>query len=281
MLASAETGPWAVAVFPSPVHRSDNDNDEDEKDHGVDFIYDTRAMKVEVLSLSSDTLSAEAIAKGTLPVETDWEQEGTKGHLVLTCLQRLRNPLVRYVSGDIGSVLPFPSSSMLHESHQFSGDEKGFLKILRLFGRDQRFSFKWLGEYHEFEKLGKILSTPKWGVLQWQVIVSNDEEWEGSDALELRVMRQQGVNSTLNRTTVNGATGFHDLDQIKTHALHIANGNNTNIISDADLKEELKPVFYLTDLNERLFTLRLLQDVEGFERAETSRKVVKFIDRRV
>lgn len=37
--------------------------------------------------------------------------EGKPAHLVLSFLQRLRNPQVRYVSGDVGSVYLFPDAA--------------------------------------------------------------------------------------------------------------------------------------------------------------------------
>ncbi|KAI4183017.1 MAG: hypothetical protein L6R41_005648 [Letrouitia leprolyta] len=316
MLASAETGPWAVAVLPSPLGNTDRSDD------AVDFIYDARTMIVEVLLLSSDAIEPDIITKDIAPSEADWAPEGTKGHLVLTSLQRLKNPLIRYISGDIGSVHALPTSSTFFSSHPMAAEAKGFLRVLRLHGRDQRFSFKWLGEYFDFGELSKELAAPCWGILQWQIIIANDTESAGSDVLELRIMRAQtfqkdgklltaqenGYPSTLeNRddfTSFIQAVGVHEnpkktqnskvrnsasnLKKCESSDLDSSNLNgehgmqhNVKVISDEELKETLKCVFYLNELNSHLFKLSLLENIEGFERAETSRKVVKFIDRRV
>ena len=291
LYASAETGPWAVAIFPSPLGENESGDD------AVDFIFDSSAMKVEVLSPSSEALSAAAKARNVPPPDKDWAPDGTTGHLVLTCLQRLKNPLVRYVSGDIGSVHDLPPSSQL-----LNGEGKTALKILRLRGRDQRFSFKWLGEYFEFDKLAKILSEPSWGILQWQIIITDDDQWKASHALELRILRRHtaqnedvdaaptkigmGTDSQSNgfqthgkangAVTANKLNGVHDDDgELELDAKRAA-----HMVNDEELEQSLKSVFYLICKNERLFRLRYLSDIGGFERAETSRKVVRFIDRR-
>ena len=232
MFASAETGPWAVSNF--------NITGEPDDESAADLIFDKRTMKIEVLSLSSEALKTQS---GPPPSKDDMVPEGTTGHLVLTSLQRLRNPLVRFVSGDVGSVHPLPHLA----KSLIDADLHEHLKILRLYGRDQRFSFKWLGESYEFGKLDQMMQTEGWGVLQWQIIIENGKDWEGSDTLELRLMRRQEDERTV--------------------------GND-------ELLKCLYEVFYLTSLTEKLFQAVLLNDVEGFERSETSRKVVRFIDKR-
>ena len=232
MFASAETGPWAVADF--------NSTGEPDDQNAADLLFDTRAMNVEVLSLSSETMDSKSKFP---PGKHEMVPEGTVGHLVLTSLQRLRNPLVRYISGDIGSIRPLPQ---LAES-RIDPDARKYLKVLRLYGRDQRFSFKWLGEYFEFGKLGSIMQTDGWGILHWQIIIEHGAEREGPDRLELRLMRRPVDDKTL---------------------------------SDEELLKCLADVFFLTPLNEKLFRAVFLDDVQGFRRSETSSKVIQFIDKR-
>lgn len=232
LFASAETGPWAVAAFKL--------TGDPEDDTAADFIFDTRAMQVEVLSLTSEVLESKLTRP---PMASEMAPEGTLGHLVLTSLQRLKNPLIRYLSGDIGSLHPIPKDA----TFPIGSEGREYLKVLRLYGRDQRFSFKWLGEYFDLSMLSQELQRQDWGILQWQIVIEDDQEWEGSDSLELRLLRRK----------IDGKT-----------------------IADDILVKCLKPIFILTSLNERLFRATFLDDVHGFERSETSNKVIKFIDKR-
>jgi hypothetical protein len=99
VFASAESGPWAVMNL--AVTR-------DIADDAADFIFDTRNIIVEVLPLSAGSGDAESGQedKHQLP-------DGEVGVIALTSLQRLRNPLVRYVSGDLGSLHPLPANDRI------------------------------------------------------------------------------------------------------------------------------------------------------------------------
>ena len=232
LFASAETGPWAIADFGLTGDRPDDDC--------ADFIYDSRNMLVEVLSVSSGAVRPESSSP---PAEREMVSEGTAGHLVLTSLQRLRNPLVRYISGDIGSVHALPASA----SSQLEPDMLAHFKVLRLYGRDQRFSFKWLGEYYDFEELNRSMQQEKLGILQWQIILRNDDEWEGSDCCELRLLRRS---------------------------------SGKEMVDDDELVRHLREVFKLAWINERFLTVVILDEVEKFERSGTSNKVIRFQDKR-
>ena len=231
IFASAETGPFAAANF-NMTGQPDDDT--------ADLIFDTRAMIIEVLSLTSEFLNSKSDVP---PAESEMASDGTPGHLVLTSLQRLKNPLVRYISGDVGSVHPLPESAAL----QIDPGSRKHLKILRLHGRDQRFSFKFLGEYFEFDKLSRIMQTEEWGILHWQLIIEHGTVWEGSDSAELRVMRCS---------------------------------QHPEIISNEELIGQLGDVFFISALTEKLFRAVFVDDAQGFERSETSNKVIRFIDRR-
>lgn len=230
--ASAESGPWAVSSFELTGDPDD--------DTAADFIFDTRAMKVEVLSFGSEVLESKITRP---PTASELAPEGTLGHLVLTSLQRLKNPLIRYISGDIGSLHPIPKDAAFPTGLE----SREYLKVLRLHGRDQRFSFSWQGSYFELSELSRLMQQPDWGILQWQIIIEDDHEWKGSDCLELRMMRRK----------VDGET-----------------------ISDDKLVECLKSMFHLTSLYERFFRATFLDNVIGFERNERSNKVVKLKDKR-
>ena len=230
-LGAAETGPWAVSNLDWNSGMAD-----DEANGSVDFVFDDRSMLVEVLSLAVDPHVGS-------PRSQDWASKGAKGHLILTSLQRLRNPLVRYVSGDVGSVHPLPREL----STQFETEMVDHLQILRLYGRDKRFSFKWLGDYYEFQRLDMVINSPEWGVLQYQIIISNDVVVEGSDKLELRMLRR---------------------------------AESEGILSEAELKGRLHDAFYLTFHTEKFFRPVFLRELGGFQRSPTSGKIVRFIDQR-
>ena len=246
MFASAETGPWAVADFAATGEPDDG--------NAADLLFDTRAMTVEVLSLSSETMASRSTCP---PAPHEMLPDGHVGHLVLTSLQRVKNPLVRYLSGDIGSLRPLPPSAA---SRIQDADARRHCKVLRLLGRDRRFSFKWLGEYFEFESLEAVMATEGWGILQWQVLIEQGVEWEGSDSLELRLMRR--------RRRRQRCQGDDDDDETEM------------LVGDEELRDLLKDVFFLTEWNEKLFRATFLDDVAGFRRSETSGKVIRFLDLR-
>ena len=229
IFASAETGPWAIANF--------NLTGEPADDNAADFIYDERAMRVEVLAMSSPAADSQQLS---LSGELEFAPEATAGHLVLTCLQRLQNPLVRYVSGDIGSVHELPASAM----RQIGEDKAAHLKVLRLYGRDQRFSFKWLGEYYDFAELSKVMQTEGWDILHWQVILK-DDDLKGPDICELRLFRDW----------VDGRT-----------------------VACKELERDLAEVFHLTPLNAKQLKVVNVKNMEEFVKSETSNKIIRFLD---
>lgn len=151
MFGSAETGPWAISDF--------NVTGEPDDDNAADVLFDTRTMNVEIFSLSSETISSKPQSP---PGKFQMVPEGSTGQLVLTSFQRLKNPLVRYISGDIRSLRPLP----ILANSRIDLDMRRHLKVLRLYGRDQLFSFKWLGAYYEFDQLNSTMQMEDWGILQ-------------------------------------------------------------------------------------------------------------------
>ena len=129
----------------------------------TDFIFDSRDMIVEVLPLDSQP------TKGSTKSPCTPKQLETAGLLMVTSLQRLRNPLVRYLTGDVGSIHKLLASATL----QIEGDSK-VLRVLTLHGRDARRSFKWEGECIELSGLRNVMSNPRGGVLRWQVVLKNE-----------------------------------------------------------------------------------------------------------
>ncbi|CAG8928439.1 unnamed protein product [Penicillium salamii] len=229
VLGSSEAGPWAVANLALTGEPDDD---------AVEFIYDTRTMVIEILPLEAAETPKESVQSVPgLP-------EGSVGCIVQTSLQRLRNPLVRYVTGDIGSLHPLPVAARA----AIPTEEAQHLRMIRMRGRDKRFSFKWYGKYYEFHTIRDVLSSAEWGVLQWQLILAVKEP-SHSVNFEVRLLR----------STTEMA------DQI----------------SEADLIEKLRKLFHVTPNNEHLFKLTFVGDNEGFILSSTGNKVMSFVDRSV
>jgi phenylacetate-coenzyme A ligase PaaK-like adenylate-forming protein len=226
--ASAEMGIWAVSNFALTGPQLDDSSD---------FIFDSRHMIVEVLPLEVDISSENC----NFPCTLEYRK---KGQLVVTSLQRLRNPLVRYLTGDIGSVHELPEST----SSLIPGDS-GHLRVLRLCGRDLRSSFKWQGEYFEFSGLQRAMANPSWGILRWQVVLGKVSDEPNFDSLEVRIMRET-----------------------RKDAVEL-------LVSQEVLVHELKEYFCVRSIAEPLFHVTLTAPDE-FVRSTTGNKVIMFVDRR-
>ncbi|KAM3073025.1 hypothetical protein ACMFMG_008743 [Clarireedia jacksonii] len=177
IMASCEAGPWAIS---SP----DLTGEYTFTGRSTDFVFDTRGMLIEIFSPSAlDDVSSPSLH--LLP-------EGQTGIIVQTSLQRLRNPLVRYISGDIGSVHPLPDSACA----VISETDRKHLRVLRMRGRDNRFSFEWYAEYFDFQNIEAFMQEKENGVLQWQIILDRSEDTPQS-TLEIRFLRCPPRNEIL------------------------------------------------------------------------------------
>ncbi|KAF3082291.1 hypothetical protein TWF569_008746 [Orbilia oligospora] len=229
---SCEAGAWSVANF-SITGEPDED--------GVDFIYDSRMMVVEILP--PDLLDESGAGREIHPVP-----DGEKGILVQTSLSRLRNPLVRYVTGDMASVRPFPATD------EIPPEVAQHLRVIRLYGRDRRFSFKFFGEYFEFHTVKEYIQGQRgWGILQYQILLENLPETE-TLILTIRLYR-----SDPNAVQPGGDA----------------------LVSNEEIIEGLKKLFivFKENGNEDDFKVEFVKDLEGFERSKTGNKVMNFVDR--
>ncbi|KAK9760063.1 hypothetical protein K7432_016295 [Basidiobolus ranarum] len=132
---SAEGGVWA-ACGPAKLGQG--------AAQGSNFVYDKKMMIVEILK-----------EDGTHATE------GEKGEIVLTSLMRLRNPLIRYCTGDLGSL------------HAYRGDPLAngrSLAVLRLYGRNPVKSVNFQGEYFNPLELEQELQKAEWNILDWQAV---------------------------------------------------------------------------------------------------------------
>ncbi|KAF8529928.1 hypothetical protein BDD12DRAFT_663380, partial [Trichophaea hybrida] len=141
--ASAEFGP----CFASPPARMG------EKTTAYrEFIFDKNVVVVEVVA-EDGTVIADSLAMGP---SDGW---GQVGEIVITSLCRFRNPLVRYQTGDIGSLQPF---------HGTNESAKDYL-WLHLYGRSTAKSVTISGEYFDVKELeNHVFNKPEYGVLDWQ-----------------------------------------------------------------------------------------------------------------
>ncbi|KAF4979953.1 hypothetical protein FZEAL_3939 [Fusarium zealandicum] len=223
ILGSAEAGPYGVTspdLVPTDLSTGN-----------ADFIIDTRMTLIEILPFSF-TEGDDA---------PDPVAEGQAGILVQTSLTRLRNPLVRYLTGDVGSLLPLPdkAKSLIPEA------QWRYMRVLRLQGRDRRFSFEWSGTFIDFEEMNCVMAETKLGILQWQVILDKMETSKAS-SLDVRLLC--------------------------THA-------SDDAISRQAVVDRLRGFFYIDSANEHSFRITFVDALTGFELSQTGRKVVKFIDR--
>lgn len=223
VLGSAEAGPFA-ASSPDITGRESTTSEED-------LIFDTRAMILEAFPSS--------IVEGDSDIEP--LPEGEEGMIVQTSLSRLRNPLVRYATGDIGSIHPLPE----HSRDKIPAADWPYLRILRLKGRDRRFSFDWDGEYIQFHDMAALLNNEECGIIQWQVILDYLKPSMES-SLEIRMM---------------------------------CSPRTSRVLSQEALLDRIKRFLHVIPENEHRFKTTIVNELDEFERSTTGRKVIKFVNR--
>ncbi|KAK2597434.1 hypothetical protein QQS21_005982 [Conoideocrella luteorostrata] len=223
-LGSAEAGPYA-ASSPHLVEGGSQSTNQD-------FIFDTRQVLIEILPYEA------ANRTGFLPTPLP---QGEKGVIAQTSLCRLRNPVIRYITGDVGSVHNLHECAREHVSDQ----DWPHLRILRLRGRDARFSFEWDGEYVEFPQITSLMTDAQYCVLQWQVILDK---------------ANSAPNSTI-EVPVLSSVGKTSAEKIES------------------LEKDVKRLLHVDETNEERFRLLFVEDLSGFIRSETGRKVIRFVDR--
>ncbi|KAK6353573.1 hypothetical protein TWF696_005535 [Orbilia brochopaga] len=226
MLGSAEAGVWGM---------SNSELTGEPDDEGMDFIFDTRMMNIEILPTSATDGEPVSIIE-SLP-------DGETGVIVQTSLSRLRNPLVRYITGDVGNLRPFHCDKTVKNAP--SPEDGKYLKVLRLYGRDRRFSFEWSGEYFEFQHVNALISgSESWGVIQWQIVLHTMKSKDTH--LEIR----------LYRSNVDGGES----------------------LSDEEIAKELKKYFLVFADNADQFKVTFVSGLDGFERSSTGAKVMRYVE---
>lgn len=226
IMGSAEAGSWAIS-------NPDLTGEQSLTVNSTDFIFDTRKVFLEIVSPS--------VVDNASPIGPDPLTQGETGLIIQTSLQRLRNPLVRYITGDIGSVHPLPNTAFA----VIPETDREHLRVLRMRGRDHRFSFKWYGAYFEFQMIEHFMQVEEYGILQWQIILDRLEDTPQS-TLEIRLLRSPSRDGT---------------------------------IPDETLTERLESFFLVFPENKHLARIVVLDGLNEFERSVTAGKVIKFVDR--
>ncbi|KAF7121633.1 hypothetical protein CNMCM5793_009104 [Aspergillus hiratsukae] len=124
------------------------------------------------------------------------------------------------------------------------GDSSHF-RVLRLVGRDPRFSFEWFGEYFEFRNMVYLMQTVEFGILQWQVVLGHLCS-SPQPTLEVRIFR--------------AAAG-------------------EGLLDENALVKRLEKFFFVFPENRHLFRIAFLDGMAGFEKCSTGNKVMKFVDK--
>ncbi|PWY77705.1 hypothetical protein BO83DRAFT_435798 [Aspergillus eucalypticola CBS 122712] len=124
--------------------------------------------------------------------------------------------------------------------------ELKYFRVLRLWDRDRRFSFKWYGEYFEFTKIDMFMQKETFGILQWQIIAGTLDS-SPQTTLEIRLLR---------------AAASDDIFPLEQFVY------------------EVETFFFVLPDNRHLFKLTFVEDIRGFEKSGTGNKVMKFVDRR-
>jgi phenylacetate-coenzyme A ligase PaaK-like adenylate-forming protein len=225
IMGSAEAGVWAVSSPHVVEMRADTSH--------ADFVFDTRTMLIEIIDASFSHSDGADKPVGLA--------EGESGVMIQTSLSRLRNPLVRYNTGDLGSLHALPKHA---EAFVPEADRK-YMRVLRMEGRDRRFSFDWDGEYLDFGHFAALINKEESGILQWQIILDKMEPSLES-SLEIRLLMSP-------RTEM--------------------------LLSEDGIIQQLRTFVHAYEANEHRFRVTFVRNLNGFERSKTGRKVIKYVDR--
>ncbi|KAI5782384.1 hypothetical protein DFH27DRAFT_637405, partial [Peziza echinospora] len=209
-----------------------------------EFVADGNMVIMEVIN----ELTGEILASTE---HLDELKEGSAiGELVLTSLLKYKHPLVRYRTGDIGSLHPY------HGEASAGGKNPDVARYFsfRLYGRNPLKSFKISSLYIDLETAyATCLSKPEYDILEWQVIVDHlsieelarEAPGTAGDYLEFRVV-----------TKGNTLEGVEYEENLRKDLVRSVTG--------ADVKTIVKRVGY-----------------DGLERARNAAKVLRLVDRRV
>ncbi|KAF8446870.1 hypothetical protein BDZ91DRAFT_752858 [Kalaharituber pfeilii] len=265
LFGSAEVGIWCGAP-PSPIVMDGLDMAGDRaglrRASGRIFVFDRRHVVVEIVSEEGTVLANSTT--NDFPVPAD-EAPAAIGEIVLTSLCRWRNPLVRYRTGDLGSLHPLSAlgdpATVLHDCDEARLKELIDHLCIRIYGRRVHSSFNIRGWYVDVTELDRLVfGRPEWGVLEWQVILS-------------ALTDEQQAEATKENEGMGAIQDMVEFRVVRERAGGMAR-------DEGDYEERLR-----TALDEMVFdryTRLAVRTVEydELERGRTARKVLKIVDRR-
>ncbi|KAF8429051.1 hypothetical protein EV426DRAFT_206840 [Tirmania nivea] len=254
---SAEAGPWGGTV-PKKIA---GDEVIPEEALGTpaprSFVFDRRQMVVEIIDLEENVLDA-----STNP---HLKSEGGKpivGEIVLTSLTRFKNPLVRYRTGDFGSLHSISSLAGIEEILKEKPDAAEYLCGITMHGRDANTSFFLDSDYINIIELDRrVFAKPEWDVVQWQVILYHltDEEVEAA------------------RAAVADSHGGH----IPMEGVEFRVVRKSDQSPPVGYEERLKQALVEQVIGDMVKLQINVVGYDGLEKGKMARKVIKIVDRRL
>ncbi|RPB24682.1 hypothetical protein L211DRAFT_877119 [Terfezia boudieri ATCC MYA-4762] len=246
--ASAEGGPWVGSV-PKRIAVDENTEEAPGPMAPRPFVFDRRQMVVEVIDPEGNVLDS-----STNPPPK--RGKSSVGELVLTSLTRLKNPLVRYRTGDFGSLHSFSSLAGTEEILKDKPEATEYLCGITMHGRDANTSFFLQSEYiNTIELDRRVFAKPEWNIVQWQVILYHltDEE--------------------LNAARADG--------KVSTEGVEFRVVRKSDQIPPVGYEERLERAIVDRVISEGIRLQVKVVGYDGLEKGKLARKVIKIVDRRL
>ena len=252
---SAETGPWAGTVPRKIAGGGESREDAPGARAPRSFVFDRRQMVVEIIDPEGGVLDA-----STNPRPESDGEEPTVGEIVLTSLMRFTNPLVRYRTGDFGSLHSFSSLAETAEILKEKAEAADYLIGINMHGRDTNTSFFLDSSYiNTIELDRRVFAKPEWDVIEWQVILYHltDEELKAA-----RAAASAGVC-------------------VSTEGVEFRVVRKSDKSPPVGYEEKLKQAL-VEEVIEKGVEMKVnVVGYDGLERGRMARKVIKIVDRRL
>jgi len=247
---SAEAGPWGGAI----PHKIAGDRESREDAPGAQaprsFVFDRRQIVVEIIDPEGNVLDA-----STNPRPEGGEEKPAVGEIVLTSLTRFTNPLVRYRTGDFGSLHSFLSLAETEEILKETPEAADYLIGITMHGRDTNTSFfLGTGYIDTIELDRRVFAKPEWDVVEWQVILYHhtDEEMKAAASAGVCVRTEGAEFRVVRKSDKSPPVGY---------------------------EEKLEQA--LAEVNEGAEMKVNVVGYDGLEKGRMARKVIKIVDRRL
>ncbi|RPB27689.1 hypothetical protein L211DRAFT_834540 [Terfezia boudieri ATCC MYA-4762] len=253
--ASAEAGPW-VGTIPKRIAGDENTEETPGSVAPRSFVFDRRQIVVEVIDPDENVLDS----------STNPPPEGRKpsvGELVLTSLTRLKNPLVRYRTGDFGSLHSFSSLAGTEEILKDKPEATEYLCGITMHGRDANTSFFLDSDYiNTIELDRRVFAEPEWDIVYWQVILYYLTDEELKAARTARASADRNVN-------------------VSKEGVEFRVVRKSDQIPPVGYEERLERAIVNRVISEGIKLHVKVVGYDGLEKGKMARKVIKIVDRRL